>query len=58
MAHLLRGAGTGTVEVVLDGGELTVAVGDELSINLTGWARAVFQGRLSDEFSKEINETE
>lgn len=58
VAHLLRGAGTGTVEVVLDGGELTVAVGDELSINLTGWARAVFQGRLSDEFSKEINETE
>jgi hypothetical protein len=27
-------------------------------VNLTGWARPVFEGRLSDDFVKELNETE
>ena len=44
--------------VVLDGGELEVEVGEDLHVNLTGWARPVFEGRLSDEFVKELNETE
>jgi hypothetical protein len=44
--------------VLLDGGELTVDVGADLRVNLTGWARPVFEGRLSDEFEKELNETE
>ena len=29
-----------------------------LEINLTGWARPVFDGRLSEEFEKELHETE
>jgi diaminopimelate epimerase len=44
------------VTVMLDGGELEVEVGDELQVNLTGWARPVFEGRLSDEFAKELEE--
>ena len=46
------------VTVVLDGGELEVEVGEDLRVNLTGWARPVFEGRLSDDFVKELNETE
>jgi diaminopimelate epimerase len=44
--------------VVLDGGELEVEVGEELQVNLTGWARPVFEGRLSEEFEKELHATE
>jgi diaminopimelate epimerase len=49
-----------TVEltVALDGGELTVEVGEDLHVNLTGWARPVFTGRISDEFLKELDESE
>ncbi len=50
--------GSERVTVALDGGELEVEVGEDLHINLTGWARSVFAGRLSDEFIKELNETE
>jgi diaminopimelate epimerase len=46
------------VTVVLDGGELEVEVGEDLRVNLTGWARPVFEGRLSDDFAKELHETE
>jgi diaminopimelate epimerase len=46
------------VTVALDGGELEVEVGEDLRINLTGWARPVFAGRLSEEFEKELYETE
>ena len=46
------------VTVVLDGGELEVEVGEDLRVNLTGWARPVFDGRLSDDFVKELHETE
>ncbi len=46
------------VTVVLDGGELLVDVGEDLSVNLTGWARPVFVGCLSEEFEKELHETE
>jgi len=48
----------GRVTVVLDGGELEVEVGEDLHVNLTGWARPVFEGRLSDDFAKELHETE
>ncbi len=62
IAYLLgRGATGGAathVTVLLDGGELEVEVGDDLRVNLTGWARPVFEGRLSDNFVKELNETE
>jgi len=46
------------VTVLLDGGELEVQVGEDLRVNLTGWARPVFAGRLSEEFEKELHETE
>jgi diaminopimelate epimerase len=46
------------ITVVLDGGELLVEVDEELRVNLTGWARPVFAGTISDEFEKELNETE
>jgi diaminopimelate epimerase len=47
-----------SVEVLLDGGELRVEVGEDLRVNLTGWARPVFTGELSEEFEKELHETE
>jgi diaminopimelate epimerase len=51
------GAPTGdVVTVVLDGGELEVAVDDDLRIDLTGWARPVFEGRLSEELARELEE--
>jgi diaminopimelate epimerase len=50
--------GAARVRVVLDGGELEVEVGEDLRVNLTGWARPVFEGRLSDDFAKELHETE
>ena len=46
------------VLVELDGGELEVEVGEDLRVNLTGWARAVFEGRISEAFEKELHETE
>jgi diaminopimelate epimerase len=46
------------VTVLLDGGELEVQVGPELQVNLTGWARPVFAGELSEDFEKELHETE
>jgi diaminopimelate epimerase len=48
----------GQVTVVLDGGELEVEVGADLHVHLTGWARPVFAGAISDEFEKELHETE
>jgi diaminopimelate epimerase len=59
IAHLQdRGGAPGRVTVVLDGGELQVEVGEDLQVNLTGWARPVFAGTISDEFEKELDETE
>jgi diaminopimelate epimerase len=46
------------VTVLLDGGELEVQVAEDLRVNLTGWARPVFAGRLSEDFEKELHETE
>jgi diaminopimelate epimerase len=57
VAHVLRG-GDSPVLVELDGGELTVEVGDDLHVNLTGWAVPVFSGTLSDDFLKELHATE
>jgi diaminopimelate epimerase len=62
IAYALRGGGIAEggacVHVVLDGGELLVEVGEDLHVDLTGWARPVFEGRLSDRFIKELHETE
>jgi diaminopimelate epimerase len=57
VASVLRG-GDSPVTVALDGGELEVEVGEDLHINLTGWAVPVFRGTLADEFVKELHETE
>jgi diaminopimelate epimerase len=57
VAHVLRG-GASPVTVLLDGGELAVEVGEDLQINLSGWALPVFSGALSDEFVKELHEAQ
>ena len=41
-----------------DGGELEVEVSKDLQVTLTGWARPVFSGELSEAFEKELHETE
>jgi diaminopimelate epimerase len=57
VAYVLRG-GESPVTVHLDGGDLEVEVGEDLHVTLTGWARQVYAGTLSDEFIEELNETE
>ena len=57
VAYVLRG-GDSPVTVVLDGGELEVEVGEDLHINLTGWAVPVFSGKLADDFVKELHAIE
>ena len=53
VAAVLRGT-TSPVTVALDGGELEVAVSDDLDVTLTGWAEPVFQGEFSDEFVRSL----
>jgi diaminopimelate epimerase len=57
VAYVIAG-GDSPVTVVLDGGELTVEVGEDLHIDLSGWAVPVFRGSLAEEFVKELNEIE
>lgn len=57
VANRLRG-GPAQVKVLLDGGELTVEIGEDLRVQLTGWARAVFAGSLSDDFLVELADTD
>jgi diaminopimelate epimerase len=47
VSHVLRG-GDSPVTVRLDGGDLEVEVGEDLHVDLTGWAVPVFRGELSD----------
>jgi len=62
VAHVLhQGSSRGMprrVTVQLDGGELEVEVGQDLDIELTGWARPVFQGTLAAELIEELHATE
>jgi diaminopimelate epimerase len=53
-----QGSAGARVAVLLDGGELEVEVGEDLRVNLTGWARPVFEARLSEDFEKELHETQ
>ena len=48
IASVLRG-GDSPVTVKLDGGELLVDVGEDLHVDLTGWAVPVFSGELAAE---------
>jgi diaminopimelate epimerase len=57
VAATLRGVAS-PVTVVLDGGELVIDVGDDLTVEMTGWARPVYAGTLSEGFLKELNATE
>jgi diaminopimelate epimerase len=57
VAAVLRGAET-PVTVGLDGGELQVEVGEDLHVDLTGWARSVYQGTVSEELMAELHATE
>jgi diaminopimelate epimerase len=57
VAYVLEG-GDSPVTVVLDGGELEVEVGEDLHMNLTGWAVPVFQGKLAEAFVKELHAAE
>jgi diaminopimelate epimerase len=57
VAHVLAG-GDSPVCVVLDGGELKVEVGEDLHINLSGWAVPVFRGSLADDFLEELHAIE
>ncbi len=50
--------GTAAVVVSLDGGELRVEVGEDLQVTLTGWARPVFVGHLSEDLERELHGTE
>ena len=52
---VLRGA-TSPVVVALDGGDLDVAVSDDLDVTLTGWAEPVYRGEFSDEFVRSLEE--
>jgi diaminopimelate epimerase len=57
VAAVLRGLDS-PVTVVLDGGELEVEVGEDLHVDLTGWARPVYRGKVSDELMAELHEDE
>jgi diaminopimelate epimerase len=55
VAAVLRGVDS-PVTVELDGGELEVEVGEDMHVNLTGWAVPVYAGTLSDEFLEALRE--
>jgi diaminopimelate epimerase len=55
VSAVLRGVDS-PVTVQLDGGELEVEVGEDMHVNLTGWAVPVYAGTLSDEFLEALRE--
>jgi diaminopimelate epimerase len=57
VTYVLAG-GQSPVTAVLDGGELKVEVGEDLHIDLTGWAVPVYRGTLADDFLKELHAIE
>ena len=57
VAAVLRG-GDSPVTVHLDGGDLEVEVGEDLHVDLTGWACRSTPASLSDEFVEELDEAE
>jgi diaminopimelate epimerase len=57
VAAVLGGARS-PVTVHLDGGDLEVEVGEDLQVNLTGWAVPVYAGVLSDELVEELREAQ
>ncbi len=57
VTHVLAG-GDSPVTVALDGGELTVEVGEDLHIDLGGWAVPIFSGTLARDFVEQLSATE
>ena len=57
IAHHLAG-GPRKIVVALDGGELEVSIGAQLAVTLTGWAVPGCAGTLSEDLSKELDETQ
>ncbi|MGH2835262.1 MAG: diaminopimelate epimerase [Solirubrobacteraceae bacterium] len=57
VAHVLKG-GESPVTVVLDGGELEVEIGEDLHIDLSGWAVPVIRGTIAEELVEELHATE
>jgi diaminopimelate epimerase len=55
VSAVLRGVDS-PVTVELDGGELEVEVGEDMHVNLTGWAVPVYAGTLSDELLEALRE--
>ena len=53
VAYVLAG-GDEDVTVRLDGGELQVAVGEDLHVDLAGWAMPVYAGELSSDLLAEL----
>jgi diaminopimelate epimerase len=53
----LRGAAS-PILVELEGGELEVEIGEDLSVRLNGWAEPVFAGELSPELLQALTELE
>ena len=50
------GGAPSPLTVELDGGELTVAVGEDLAVRLDGWAEPVYAGELSPELIAALGE--
>jgi diaminopimelate epimerase len=57
VAAVLRGADS-PLTVHLDGGDLQVEVGEDLHVDLSGWAVPVYSGTLSDELVEGLDEAE
>jgi diaminopimelate epimerase len=57
VAAVLGGARS-PVTVHLDGGDLEVEVGEDLQVNLTGWAVPVYAATLSDELLEALREAQ
>jgi diaminopimelate epimerase len=57
VAYVVRG-GDRDVTVRLDGGELEVEVGEDLHVNLSGWAVPVYRGELAEELERDLDATE
>jgi diaminopimelate epimerase len=57
VAAVLRGADS-PVRVEMAGGRLEVEVGEDMHVSLTGWAKPVYKGELSQALIEELNATE
>jgi diaminopimelate epimerase len=57
VAAVLRGIDS-PVTVHLDGGDLLVEVGEDLHVDLTGWAVPVYSGALAPRFLEDLHATE